>query len=193
MDVEHIHLHGGVSIGIPVLSSLEKFGITDVPVTGIFAMHAADVPEAGPSVPYSVVNCYANAYEDVEGADALIADAQAAGDEPELYERAEYVNGWVVAKTLVAALEEAGNELTRESLTAALERIEGLETGALSPDVTFGEGDRIGVAAVKPFEYDPGTGQFTGVGEFPDYADCVTNQYVEGSLGDYDPTGCIDS
>lgn len=193
LDVQHIHLHGGVSIGIPVLSSLEKFGVTDVPVTGIFAMHAPDVPESGPSIPFAAVNCYANAYEGIEGADELIADAQAAGDDPELYERAEYANGWVVAKTVVAALEAAGDELTRESFAAAVESIEGLDVGALAPAVTFGEGNRVGVASVMPFEFDPDSGTFSAVGAFDDYRACLTNEYIEGSLGDYDPTSCVGS
>lgn len=188
---DFIFMHGGVSIGIPVLSSLAKFGVVDVPVNGIFAQQAADIPNSAPEIPYSVVNCYANAYEGIDGADELIAEAEAAGVAAETYERTEYVNGWVVARVLVAALEEAGNELTRESLAAAVEAIEPVESGALAPMVEFGPDDRIGVESVKPFEYDAETSQFTGVGEFPEWADCLSLEYLEGSLGDYDPTTCF--
>lgn len=191
MDVDVIQLHGGVSIGLPVLSSLAKFGITDVPVIGIFALHVPEVPEAAPEIPYYAVNCYSNGYESVEGTEELIAEAEANGVAQEVYERPEFVNGWVVANVVEEALTIAGNDLTRESLAAALDTIEGFQIGALSPEVTFGPDDHVGVASVKPFSYDAEAGQFSGIGEYTDYADCLTNEYVEGNIDGYDPTGCI--
>lgn len=190
MDPDVIHLHGGVSIGIPVLASLEKFGVT-APVVGIFAMHNNEVPTSAPSVPFSAVNCYANGYDDIDGAEPLIAEAEANGISQEVYERPEFVNGWVVANVLVEALTQAGDELTRESLADAVAAIEDFSVGALSPAVTFGPDDRIGVASVKPFEFDPDSARYTAVGEFADYSDCLTNEYITDELGDYDPAGCI--
>ena len=190
LDPEVIHLHGGVSIGTPVLASLAKFGITDVPVVGIFAMHNNDVPLAAPEVPFAAVNCYSNGYEDVDGADQLIADAQAAGDDQATWERPEYVNGWMVAQVVVEAMKRAGDELNRQSLADAVESIDSFQVGALSPEIQFGPDDHVGVQAVKPFEFDPESETYSGVGEYSDWADCISNQYVNDGLGDWTAVGC---
>lgn len=191
MDPEVIHLHGGVSIGAPVLSSLAKFGITDVPVIGIFAMHVNDVPEAAPEVPFYAVNCYSNGYEEVEGSEQLIEEAEAAGYPPEEYERSEFVNGWIVAHVIERALEAAGPELTRERLGEAVESIQDFQIGDLSPPITFGPDDHIGNQAVRPFRFDPETGRYEGVGQFTDWANCVSNEYLNQGLGDWSPVGCF--
>lgn len=191
LQPEVIHLHGGVSIGAPFLASLEKFGITDIPVIGIFAMHVNDVPMSAPEVPFSAVNCYSNGYEDVEGSEQLIEEAEAAGYSQEEYERTEFVNGWVVAHVIVAALEEAGNELTRESLGEAVETIEDFQIGQLSPPITFGPDDHIGNESVRPFQFNPDTEKYEGVGEYTDWADCVSGEYMNDGLPeDWDPVGC---
>lgn len=190
MEPDVIHLHGGVSIGTPVLASLAKFGITDVPVVGIFAMHNNDVPLAAAEVPFSAVNCYSNAYEGVEGADQLIAEAQAAGDSQEEWERPEYANGWAVANVVVRALESMGDEVTREGLKEAVEQIQGYKLGALTPEITFGPDDHVGVESVKPFLFDPETETYSAVGDYGDWAPCISQEYINGGLGDWTAVGC---
>jgi branched-chain amino acid transport system substrate-binding protein len=189
LNPDVIHLHGGVSIGIPVLKSLEKFGITDVPVIGIFAMHNDPVATAA-NVPFNVVNCYSNGYDDVEGTAPMIEAAKAAGYPEEEYRRPEFVNGWVVGMVIVEGMKRAGNELTRESLKEAVASITDFDTGQLSPTVSFGSDNRVGVAAVKPFAYDRDSGVWSGVGEYSDWGDCLTNEYVTETLEGYDPGSC---
>lgn len=191
LNPDVIQLHGGVSIGLPVLASLAKFGITDVPVIGIFALHVSEVPSEAPEIPYYAVNCYSNGYEGVEGASELIAEAQANGVDQAVYERPEFVNGWMVAQVLAEALGIAGNDLNRASLAAAMDEVTDFSIGALSPVITFGPDDHVGVSSVKPFAFNPDTGQFEGVGEYADYANCLTNEYVNEGIGDYDPVGCL--
>lgn len=190
LGAEVIHLHGGVSIGVPVLASLAKFGITDAPVVGIFAMHNNDVPLAAPEVPFAAVNCYSNAYEGVEGADQLIAEAQAAGDTQEIWERPEYANGWAVANVIVRALESLGDEVTRDGLKEAVEQIQGYQIGALTPEITFGPDDHVGVESVKPFLFDAASETYTAVGDYGDWAPCISGEYVNDGLGDWTAVGC---
>jgi branched-chain amino acid transport system substrate-binding protein len=194
LDPDMIFLHGGVSIGVPALTSLEKFGVTDTPIAGIFALESATVAEASEAVGanFSAINCYSAANQpDVPGAEQMIADAEANGVDPEVFNATDFANGYVSAMVLVEGIRLAGNELTRESLAAALETMEDFDTGGLSPNVTFGPDDRIGVASVRPYEYDYAEGIFVPVGAYEDYEDCITNQYLTESIDDWDPS-CAD-
>jgi hypothetical protein len=121
----------------------------------------------------------------------MVADAEANGVEPDVYNATDFANGYVSAMVLVRGIELAGDELTRESLRDALETIEDFDTGALSPNVTFGPDDRIGVASVRPYEFDYDQGFFVPVGAYDDYADCITNEYITENIDDWDPS-CSD-
>ena len=109
-----IFLHGGVSIGVPALTSLEKFGVTDTPIAGIFALESAAVAEASEPVGanFSAINCYSSAEQpDVPGAEQMIADAEANGVDPEIYNATDFTNGYVSAMVLVEGIRQAGDEL----------------------------------------------------------------------------------
>ncbi|MGH9245440.1 MAG: ABC transporter substrate-binding protein [Acidimicrobiales bacterium] len=191
LDPDMIFLHGGTSIGVPALTSLEKFGVTDTPIAGIFALETVPVAEASEAVGanFSAINCYSAANQPgIAGAEQLIADAEANGVSEDVYTATDFANGYVSAMVLVEGLERAGDELTRASLADALETIEDLETEGLSPNVTFGPDDRIGIASVRPYEFDYDQGIYVPVGEYEDFSDCITNQYVTESIDTWDPT-----
>ncbi len=70
------------------------------------------------------------------------------------------VNAYSAAKVLVAALERAGRELTREQLLLALEGLKGFHPG-LVPAVSYDENRRIGSTGVHIVPVDLGEGRFT--------------------------------
>jgi ABC-type branched-subunit amino acid transport system substrate-binding protein len=70
------------------------------------------------------------------------------------------VNAYTAAKVLVAALERAGRELTREELLLALEGLDGFHPG-LTPAVSYGEDRRIGSVGVHIVPVDLAEGRFT--------------------------------
>jgi len=70
------------------------------------------------------------------------------------------VNAYTAAKVLVAALERAGRELTRDKLLGALEELEEFHPG-LVPAVSYGEDRRIGSVGVHIVPVDLSEGRFT--------------------------------
>jgi ABC-type branched-subunit amino acid transport system substrate-binding protein len=70
------------------------------------------------------------------------------------------VNAYTAAKVLVAALERAGRELTREQLLLALEGLDGFHAG-LTPAMSYGEDRRIGSVGVHIVPVDLSEGRFT--------------------------------
>jgi branched-chain amino acid transport system substrate-binding protein len=191
LDPDMIFMHGGTSIGIPAFASLEKFGVTDTPIAGIWGLQSVPVAESSEAVGsnFSAINCYSAANQSgVTGADQLVADAEANGIEPEVYNATEFANGYVTGMVLVEGMRRAGDELTRASLAEALETIEDFDTGGLSPNITFGPDDRVGVGAVRPYEFDYEGGLYLPIGAYEDFEDCITNEYVTESIDSWDPS-----
>lgn len=185
-----VHIHGTTTNGIPLVRSMEKFGLTDILVIGAYGLHVPEIPRSAPSVAdnYDAVDCYAfegDASEDVAAA------AEEAGFDPEVYTRREFVNGWVVGQTIAQAVAAAGPEPTRQSVNEAIPTITDFDTGGLSPTVSFGPDDHIGVDMVKPFAFSTEVDDFESVGTYEDYAACIVNEDLTESLADYDPVGCV--
>lgn len=190
LDPDAVHIHGTTTNGIPLVRSMEKFGLDDTLVVGAYGLHVPEIPRSAPAVAdnYDAVDCYAfegDASEDVAAA------AEEAGFDAEVHTRREFVNGWVVGQTIARALEAAGPEPTRESLNEAIPTITDFATGGLSPNVAFGPDDHVGVDAVKPFAFSGEVDDFEAVGAYEDYADCIVNEDLTESLDDYDPVGCV--
>lgn len=189
LEPDVIHLHGTTTNGIPLVRSMEKFGMTDTLVVGAYGLHVPEIARSAPAVAdsYDAVDCYA--FEG-EASEDVAAAAKAAGFDEELYTRREFVNGWVVGNTIAAALEVAGPELTRQSLNEAIPTITDMDTGGLSPNVSFGPDDHVGIDAVKPFSFSTEADDFESIGTYEDYADCIVNEDLTESLDKYDPLGC---
>lgn len=190
LDPDVIHLHGTGTNGIPLVRSMEKFGLTDILVVGAYGLHVPEIPRSAPAIAdnYDAVDCYAfegDAMEEVRAA------AEAAGFDQAAYTRREFVNGWVVGNTIAAALDAAGPEPTRESLNAAIPTLTDLDTGGLSENVSFGPDDHLGIEAVRPFRFSAEADDFEGVGTYEDYAACIVSEDLTESLENYDPVGCV--
>jgi ABC-type branched-subunit amino acid transport system substrate-binding protein len=70
------------------------------------------------------------------------------------------VNAYTAAKVLLAGLEHAGRELTRQQLLLALEGLDGFHPG-LTPALSYGEDRRIGSVGVHIVPVDLEEGRFT--------------------------------
>ena len=93
----------------------------------------------------------------------------------------DFVNGYVVGQVLIEALKAAGENPNRESFKKGLESLSDLSTGGLSENVTFGADDHVGIQTVRPYSYDYATKTYKAVGEYTDYADDISNEYLGGT------------
>lgn len=72
---------------------------------------------------------------------------------------------YAAATVLVEGLKRSGRATSRERLVAALETLQGFDTGVMPP-VGFGPGRRVGVAGAHVLQRDPATGGLRPVGGF---------------------------
>jgi branched-chain amino acid transport system substrate-binding protein len=179
---DFIALHGSPNTSTIVLKSMQKFDVK-VPMIGIFATGS---PVAYSAVPESVgnqfesVNCYTPSSIKAEATDEMLARAKEFGFEKSAAST-DYVNGYVVGQVLIEALKAAGENPNRESFKKGLESLTDLSTGGLSENVTFGADDHVGIQTVRPYSYDYATKTYKAVGEYTDYADDISNEYLGGT------------
>lgn len=179
---DFIALHGSSNTSTITLKSMQKFDVK-VPVIGIFATGG---PAAYASVPaeigsqFETVNCYTPSSIKGEATDEMLARAKEFGFEKSAG-TTDFVNGYVVGQVLVEALKAAGENPTRESFKKGLESLSDLSTGGLSENVTFGADDHVGIQTVRPYAYDYATKTYKAVGEYADYADDISNEYLGGT------------
>ena len=179
---DFIALHGSSNTSTIVLKSMQKFDVK-VPMIGIFATGG---PAAYASVPaevgnqFETVNCYTPSSIKAEATDEMLARAKEFGFEKSAG-TTDFVNGYVVGQVLVEALKAAGENPNRESFKKGLETLTDLSTGGLSENVTFGADDHVGIQTVRPYSYDYATKTYKAVGEYTDYADDISNEYLGGT------------
>lgn len=190
-----IFMHGSPESSILFLKSLAKFGVKKTPIIGIFATEDPTVAKAVPAYEkyFYAVNCYDGANQpNVPGGHGLIKAAKAAGYPASIYTSTNFTNGYVVGETLVQGLLNAGPKVNRAALVNGLAKIKNFDTG-LSPTVTFGPRNRIGIQEVRPYKFDPKFGTFAGVGQYAQYAACVAdNEYITNSIAKWSPR-CVPS
>jgi branched-chain amino acid transport system substrate-binding protein len=178
---DFIAIHGSSNTAAIVLKAMQKFDVK-VPVIGIFATggraaYEAVDPEFGKL--FESVNCYTPSSIDAEGTADMLAKAKQYGFEKSSAST-DFVNGYVVGQVLVEALKAAGKNPTRESFKKGLESLNDLSTGGLSENVTFGPDDHAGIQTVRPYTYDYASKAYKAVGEYTDYADDISNEYIGG-------------
>ncbi len=179
---DFIALHGSSNTSTIVLKSMQKFDVK-VPVIGIFATGG---PAAYASVPaevgsqFETVNCYTPSSIEAEATAEMLARAKEFGFEKSAG-TTDFVNGYVVGQVLIEALKAAGENPNRESFKKGLETLGDLSTGGLSENVTFGADDHVGIQTVRPYQYDYATKTYKAVGEYTDYADDISNEYLGGT------------
>lgn len=179
-DVDYIALHGSSSTAIIVLKSMQKFGLDKMPMIGIFATGGANVYEAAPDAVaknFETLNCYTSTDVEEPGTPDLIAAAKKYGFEEDV-PNTNFVTGWVVGQALVAGIENAGDEISRESIIAGMEKVTDLDTGGLSAPVQFGPDRRTGVQLVRPYAFDYDINKVVAVGSYEDYAKYISNKFV---------------
>ncbi len=179
---DFIALHGSSNTTTIVLKSMAKFGVK-VPVVTIFAAGGVAAFNALPKEVgdlVTTVNCYTPPTIEEAGTPQMLADAKAAGVEKSSTST-DFVNGYVVGEVLVKALEAAGKDPSRESFRKGLESLTDFDTGGLSENVTFGPKDHAGVQTVRPYSYDYASKKFVADGDYADYADEISNEYLGGS------------
>lgn len=190
-----IFTHGGTAQNVLAFKSLEKYGVTNTLTIGIFAQETDPVAEASQKIGehYYAVNCYSNAKQkDVPGVADMVAAAKAAGYGPDIYNSTDFTNGYVNGLLVIHALELAGNQLTRESLNKVMPTIKNWSTQGLSPDITFGSDNSVGVASVRPYKYNYSTKVWEPQGSYADYEACNSHEFQTGNIDSWSPD-CIKS
>ncbi|MFV0463498.1 MAG: ABC transporter substrate-binding protein [Nostocoides sp.] len=188
-----IFTHGGSAQNVTAFKSLEKFGVTSTPVIGIFAQETDPIAKASEAVGknYVAINCYANAkLSDVAGVPQMIEAAKAAGYGPDIYNSSDFTNGYVNGLLVSEALKQAGDELTRKSLNEAMPKITDFDTKGLSPNISFGPDQSVGVRSVAPFKFDYSKQAWEPQGTFDDYASCNSEEFKNGNIDAFD-ANCI--
>lgn len=188
-----IFTHGGTAQNVTAFKSFEKFGITSTPIIGIFAQQTDAVALASEAVGknYAAVNCYMNAkMTDVPGVPAMIEAAKAAGYSEDVYNSSDFTNGYVNGLLVVEALTRAGSEPTRQALNDVMPTIQNFDTGGLSPKITFGPNNSVGVTSVVPFKFNYTTNAWEAQGTFEQYENCNSKEFENGNIDAFD-VNCI--
>jgi len=176
---DFIALHGSPTTAVVLLKSMAKFSYK-VPVVGIYAVGPRSTYESVPTEYGSLLH-YVSAFTPhgvpAAGRDELEQAAKASGHADEVAD-ANFVNGWVAGRTLVAGLRNAGKEVSRESLVQGLERLRQFDTGGLSPTVSFAPDRRAGIQVNRPYGFDYTKKAFVAVGRYDDYQDAISNEYL---------------
>jgi branched-chain amino acid transport system substrate-binding protein len=175
-----IFTHGGSAQNVTAFKSLEKFGVTNALVIGIFAQETTPIALASQKVGanYYAVNCYSNARQsDVPGNKDMIAAAKAAGYPADVYEESGFTNGYVNGLLIAEGIKRAGDKLTRESLNSAMATITGFDTQGLSPNISFSPTNSVGITSVRPYKFNYGTQTWEPQGTYEQYAKCNSQEF----------------
>jgi branched-chain amino acid transport system substrate-binding protein len=160
-----VTLHAGGGGGIALVKSMVTGGL-DVPVYSTFGANGPALWKAAGALAPKVFafDAFAPPESDVPGRAALEAAMRANGDWDDFKAEKNYAEGWVIGNVLVQALEAAGEDLTTETFTAALEAPEGFETGGYSAPINWSESNGLSdPSSIKAFTYDPAQGRIVEV------------------------------
>jgi branched-chain amino acid transport system substrate-binding protein len=177
-----ILVHAAPTQGLALVKAMQKLG-AKIPLISTFAA-------GGPTVYEGVPQEYGRLYEytapttpadiEVDGTQQLVADAEKYGYGEEA-QNSQFAIGYISGMVAVEGLKNAGADLNRETFMDGLEKIQNLDTGGITEPVTYGDDDRVGVAATRPYQYDYDASAFKNIGDFEDYADYITNEYSGGA------------
>lgn len=186
-----IFTHGGTAQNVTAFKSLEKFGVTNTLVIGIFAQETTPIALASPKVGanYYAINCYSNAKQtDVAGIKDMIASAKAAGYPEAIYDSSDFTNGYVNGLLIAEGIKKAGDKLTRQSLNDAMATISNFDTQGLSPNISFSSTNSVGVGSVRPYKFNYTTQAYEAEGSYNDYAKCNSHEFQKGNIDGWSPT-----
>ena len=180
-----IFTHGGTAQNVTAFKSLEKFGVTNTLTIGIFAQETTPIALASPKVGanYYAINCYSNAKQtDVPGVADMVAAAKAAGYAEDIYNSSDFTNGYVNGLLIAEGLKRAGDKLTRQSLNEAMSKITDFDTKGLSPTISFGPDNSVGVTSVRPYKFNYSTQAWEADGTYEQYAKCNSHEFQKGNI-----------
>jgi branched-chain amino acid transport system substrate-binding protein len=152
---DFIVMYGSPTTAVIVMKAIQKFNL-DIPVLGMQVSGAIDVYQTldeRTSKLFEFGAAYAVSDVETAGTKQMVADATASGFQAET--NAEYfVNGYTTARVLVDAITRAGDTPTRASLTKALNETQSFENDGLSPAVSYGADQNIGITEQMVVGYD---------------------------------------
>lgn len=179
---DFVAVHGSPPSAQALLTAMAERGLSSTPTIGIANIAVGSIwqdlanvdQEMGES--FHVMHCYTPPV--VADADAN-ADLVQAATATDMLGQPMFTGGWLVGSVIVAGLEAAGPEPTREAFIAALEGAV-IDTGDLSADVAYTSDDHQAFQTTRPYRYDYDANQFVPIGEYSDYEDFITDAYRQG-------------
>lgn len=176
---DYIAYHGSPTLSVLLMRAMQKFGGT-VPIISTFGGGGPVAYESGIDQRTADLLQYVSAFVpsdvDVPGTAEMVADAQKYGYGEDAT-NSQFVIGYVTGATIVEGLRAAGPDLDRASFVAALQNIDGLDTGGITQPVSYGPDNRAGLSTSVPFRFDLAARRFVAVGDFADYTGYVTGEY----------------
>ena len=175
--VNYVTLHGSPGAGLVVMQGMADAGITEIPIIGIHGIASNSVWTEGPADVTDEVfgmHSFLTANADT-GASADLARCAAAagyeGEELTLNFVHGYLNGYVFEQAVLRAAE--GGELTRESLTEALQGK--FDTLGLTCPIDWSGGQHSPCGAA--FSLDAASGGMNAANDFSFYQSGFDGEY----------------
>jgi ABC-type branched-subunit amino acid transport system substrate-binding protein len=177
--VNMVALHGAPYHNELVLKAMSAAGITDIPVVGIHGVATNSIFENSPEDvtddTYGV-HSFKTSSSDIEAAAMLTRCADLAGypGEDKVNNFAHgFVNSYILHQAIVKAAEQNSGNVTRTSLTKALQGK--FDTMGISCDIDWTTSNHSPCGA--PFTMDRATGGMVPAGEFSEYAEFLDGVY----------------
>lgn len=92
---------------------------------------------------------YASPLEDVQGLKQLVEASKKYGVKEDIYNEQWYEMGWTDAMVMVEGMKKAGDNLTGQTLKAAIESIQNMDTGGITVPLNYGPTQHTGGAQIK--------------------------------------------
>jgi len=163
-----VTIHSNVPLAVVLLKEMQAQGL-ELPVFGSYGAAGETLWKSAGDFDTSQifgVNGWAMHYADVEGGPALEAAIEEYGLSAEdLGSTPGFTQGYVAGLILAEALGEAGDNPTRESLSAALQRPEGYDTYGFAGHLDWSTAPRYGVREVRIFGWDADAQQIVALSD----------------------------
>ncbi len=175
-----VAIHGSPPTAMQILNSMDKFGLR-VPSVGISAVMAENVYKGTPYTAnklFKGVHCFTPAYWKGKGPELVRKTAAKYKVSSDDVNNVQFVNGWVDGQILAQGLRNANGTYTSNAIRKGLEQITNLDTGGLSPKVTYSRRCHIGIRSLRPYHWDWNKNQLVPDGTYQQWAKYVTNEYA---------------
>ena len=175
-----VAIHGRPPTAMQILNSMDKFGLR-VPSVGISAVMAENVYKGTPYTAnklFKGVHCFTPAYWKGKGPELVRRTAAKYKVSTDDVNNVQFVNGWVDGQILAQGLRNANGTYTSNAIRKGLEKITNLNTGGLSPKVTYSRRCHIGIRSLRPYHWDWNKNQLVPDGTYQQWAKYVTNEYA---------------